>query len=292
MKKQNLKNGEKSNTYSLIGDDFRIVIKSLEQRLVYLNSIQEELESNYVKLNTNDDNVYDVISAIGTERFDVQGLIAMFKESEFVNFEIRKTRVDSNWASIHNVDMPIHYFEQCDEEFDQEFEDNQVRVRKNAEDYFKNLIMQFDTYSLSDCVEEVVEGMDEEYAEKWIKERDVLREECKEYGIDFHAISCEVASEYMDGVLHFWQKDFDRWIWVQYKEGMVVGLDFQQGIDGTSDYEFESNHCLTEIYKSLYNKYDVVSKAINESIELYYIAFVNQEEVLTEVSREFDLSKK
>jgi hypothetical protein len=195
-----------------------------------------------------------------------------------------------------NFDMAYKSVNKWIDDYEKQIEDYQDKkdwAIFNSELYFKNLILEFDTYSLSDCVEEVVEGMDEDYANNWIQKRDELRSECKKYDVDFHLISCDIASEYMDGVLHFWQKDFDRWIWVQYKDGGVIGLDFQQGVDGTLDYEFESNPHLTEIYMNLHAKYDTTLKAINEAIELYYIAFILQDEVLTDdKSRTFDLSKK
>jgi hypothetical protein len=147
----------------------------------------------------------------------------------------------------------------------------------NTTNFFKSLHVEFDTYSLSDCVEEIVEGMDEEYAQKFINKRDSLKMECGLVGIDFHAISCRVGSAFMNGCTKYYQKNEDRWLWVTRKDGEVVGINFQHGSEEDEIYD-DGSICphITEIYNRCRRDYDSDFEAINQAIDLFSVAFIFQ----------------
>ena len=122
-----------------------------------------------------------------------------------------------------------------------------------------------------------VEGMDEEYAQKFINKRDSLKMECGLVGIDFHAISCRVGSAFMNGCTKYWQKNEDRWLWVTRKDGEVVGINFQHGSEEDEIYD-DGSICphITEIYNRCRRDYDSDFEAINQAIDLFSVAFIFQ----------------
>lgn len=156
-----------------------------------------------------------------------------------------------------------------------------TELTEEAYQFFKELTVIGDSYYLSDCVEELAEELSEEEGMKLITRRNELRKECEHMAIDFHGISCSVADDFMNGVTKLWQPKFDRQVYIFRTEGEIVGLNFHQGkeIGDESDYRKPCPY-LTEIYKRLREKYHNDLTAINEAMELYYIAFVLQDKVL------------
>jgi hypothetical protein len=72
------------------------------------------------------------------------------------------------------------------------------RVYEEATDYFYSINTRYNTYSLSDCVDELAEVLSEEEGFKLISERNRLKLLCDNFGIDFHQISCSVGREFLD----------------------------------------------------------------------------------------------
>jgi len=62
--------------------------------------------------------------------------------------------------------------------------------------FFNRLIRMTNTYFLSDYVEDIVDYIISD-GQDYIAERDMLRSLCGTEGLDFHQISCEVASKFM-----------------------------------------------------------------------------------------------
>jgi hypothetical protein len=78
------------------------------------------------------------------------------------------------------------------------------------------------------------------------------------------------------------QKDFDRYVFITYKDSKIIGLNFHQGI-GEIFYNDFAAPCihLTEIFNRLcykYSQYNTLSieEKINKSINLYIAAFIIQ----------------
>jgi ADP-dependent phosphofructokinase/glucokinase len=71
------------------------------------------------------------------------------------------------------------------------------QIKKDCKEFFENLIKRTDTYFLSDYVEDIVDYVGKKEANFLIKERNQLKKLCEENKIDFHKISCEVASQFM-----------------------------------------------------------------------------------------------
>lgn len=71
------------------------------------------------------------------------------------------------------------------------------QIVTEAKIFFQNLIKTTGTYFLSDYVEDVRDYVGETEANDLCLKRDALRSLCNEHGIDFHNISCQVASEFM-----------------------------------------------------------------------------------------------
>lgn len=80
--------------------------------------------------------------------------------------------------------------------------DNKKQVKVNTIMFFKGLIEKTNTYYLSDYVEEYSEFDDKIISKdehiKIVKERDLLRTQCEEVGLDIHKISCDVASVFVE----------------------------------------------------------------------------------------------
>jgi len=76
-------------------------------------------------------------------------------------------------------------------------------VRSNTVDFFKGLIKRTGTYYLSDYVENYSEFDQDVISEsdhaKIVANRDLLRGQCNEVGLDIHIISLEVANDLLDG---------------------------------------------------------------------------------------------
>ena len=78
------------------------------------------------------------------------------------------------------------------------------------------------------------------------------------------------------------QKDFDRYVFITYKDNEIVGLNFHQGI-GEIFYNDFAVPCiyLTEIFNRLSHKYSQhkplsIEEKINKSINLFIAAFIIQ----------------
>ena len=71
-----------------------------------------------------------------------------------------------------------------------------VSLEYRCKAFFNRLIRMTNTYFLSDYVEDIVDFITSD-GQDYIAERDMLRSMCKLEGLDFHAISCDVASKFM-----------------------------------------------------------------------------------------------
>ena len=80
-------------------------------------------------------------------------------------------------------------------------------LEKKVRAFFEKLTVMTGSYFLSDCVEEVEEypRVSKSVYKSIIKERDSLREACEEAGLDFHAISCDVGVDFLDGAFQHTQ---------------------------------------------------------------------------------------
>jgi len=81
------------------------------------------------------------------------------------------------------------------------------KLTKECKAFFQGLIDKTGTYFLSDYVETFGEfptgSVTKKQHGKIVKERDRLRAECQKAGLDFHDISCDVASEFMKTIETF-----------------------------------------------------------------------------------------
>ena len=71
-----------------------------------------------------------------------------------------------------------------------------VSLEYRCKAFFNRLIRMTNTYFLSDYVEDIVDFITSD-GQDYIAERDMLRSMCKLEGLDFHQISCDVASKFM-----------------------------------------------------------------------------------------------
>ena len=72
----------------------------------------------------------------------------------------------------------------------------QEKVQKKAEKFFNKLIAKTGAYFLSDYVEDIEDYVGEKKAKKYVAKRDEINLMCREVGLDFHKISCDVAQEH------------------------------------------------------------------------------------------------
>jgi hypothetical protein len=81
------------------------------------------------------------------------------------------------------------------------------KLTKECKAFFQGLIDKTGTSFLSDYVETFGEfptgSVTKKEHGKIVKERDRLRAECQKAGLDFHDISCDVASEFMKTIETF-----------------------------------------------------------------------------------------
>lgn len=69
-----------------------------------------------------------------------------------------------------------------------------LKVRKEAVEFFEDLIKLTGTYFLSDYVEDVRDYVGEKATKMIIEQRNELKIKCDTIGLSFHSISCDVAN--------------------------------------------------------------------------------------------------
>jgi len=76
------------------------------------------------------------------------------------------------------------------------------QTEKEAIEFFEKLIELSGTYFLSDYMDDFGEwpegSISREEHKVLVKRRDILSQECMEWSIDFHRISCEVAEKFLN----------------------------------------------------------------------------------------------
>jgi hypothetical protein len=173
-----------------------------------------------------------------------------------------------------------------------------------AYDFFRIINEDYNTYSLSDCVEEIFDDPNCDDANTLIRRRNELQIECKRLGIDFHRISCEVGEDFLaESVLPKELKNkvksiatheefteitvadspHDMTIYIVYSDDEIEGLNFM--MDSDNDHIFEEvNIHLTEIYNRLKARGETFSGQtqeyglIHKAIDLYCMAFIFQDD--------------
>lgn len=71
-----------------------------------------------------------------------------------------------------------------------------ISLEHRCKAFFNKLIRMTNNYFLSDYVEDIVDFITSD-GQDYISERNMLRSMCKLEGLDFHEISCDVASKFM-----------------------------------------------------------------------------------------------
>lgn len=93
------------------------------------------------------------------------------------------------------------------------------------------------------------------------------------------------------------QQDFDRYLFLEYINDEIVGLNFHYGIGDPLDYYF-ANPCphLTEIYKRLNNDDNYKNQnwdiRVNKAIELYNEAYIFQNDSIYLPKGQTDIIKE
>lgn len=70
-------------------------------------------------------------------------------------------------------------------------------LETRCKEFFESLTEKTGTYFLSDYVENIEDYLDKEETSVIVATRDSLRNECVDNQIDFHSISCNVASDFL-----------------------------------------------------------------------------------------------
>jgi hypothetical protein len=70
-------------------------------------------------------------------------------------------------------------------------------LKTRCKEFFESLTEKTGTYFLSDYVENIEDYLDKQETSVIVANRDSLRNECESEGLDFHNISCHVASDFL-----------------------------------------------------------------------------------------------
>ncbi len=72
-----------------------------------------------------------------------------------------------------------------------------VETMRRTEEFFRNLIEITGIYFLSDCVHETSDYVGGRVSKELCSERDELKRECSDLGLDIHQISQSIAEEFL-----------------------------------------------------------------------------------------------
>lgn len=101
------------NSYRLTDADVKLILEGLQLNLKNNSKVIKSVQSKFVKNHCPHVSIDEVVHALSCKDHDLQGLIAMIKESETVNCVISKEVANAGWTFRgHNVDMPLPYAEQ------------------------------------------------------------------------------------------------------------------------------------------------------------------------------------
>jgi hypothetical protein len=73
-----------------------------------------------------------------------------------------------------------------------------TKIENECKQFFEFLIERTGTYFLSDYVEDIIDYVGEKETKLIVKKRNQLIKKCEPCNIDFHNISCDVASKFIN----------------------------------------------------------------------------------------------